>query len=150
MGWGREQQAEDHRGNVGPNPPPISAKHTSAPVPRGWALGRGGAEWGASPPAARGRSSTCLSPGSSQRGWPTASAVVGAPVAYPKQRLSAPRGWLPCARSRGSSETCSGSGASRVLAGTEITMQRAEAARRSRRRPRGRPHRQAAVATTRH
>lgn len=29
-------------------------------------------------------------------------------------------------------------------------MQRAEAARRSRRRPRGRPHRRAAVATTRH
>lgn len=32
MGWGREQQAKDHQGNVGPNQPPISAKHTSAPV----------------------------------------------------------------------------------------------------------------------
>lgn len=33
-GWGREQQAKDHQGTVGPNQSPLRTQHTSAPVPR--------------------------------------------------------------------------------------------------------------------
>lgn len=101
--------------------------HRKAPVPRGGTPGRGGAGGRLLP---RPQVAYLLSPGSPQRGGVTACAVAGASRRISQAvALSATR----------MAPVCSGAavllrpvpGASWVLAGTEITMQRAEAARRS-------------------
>lgn len=117
-----------------PNPSPISTKHTSARVPRGWTPGRGGARGVSS----RGPVAYLLTPGSPGRGGATAFAVAGASRRISQAAALGAPGMAP---------VCSGAaalfrrvpGASGVLAGTEITMQRAEAARRSRAETAGPP-----------
>lgn len=130
MGWGQEQQANDHRAKCGTEPTPRQyGAHRKAPVPR---VGRR-AEVARGGVSSRGRRS------------PTCSRPVLPGAAGPLPALW--RGWnsrrISQAAALGATRMApAGSGAavlfrpvpgaSWVLAGTEITMQRAEAARRSR------------------
>lgn len=101
--------------------PPSSTKHTFAWVPRGWTLGRGGT----------GSVSYLNSPGSPRRNGATAFAVAGA-----SRRISQPE----ALGAKRMAPVCLGAailfspvpGASWVLAGTEITVQRTGAARKTR------------------
>ena len=147
-GWEREQQAKRITWqNVGPNPSPISTEHTAklwSPRVARWAeVARG-----ASPPAAAGH----------------LPAVARLSPAWRGRCLRFGKGFPSHITRRGSrrhTDASAGSGAavlfrpvpvgSRVLAGTEITMQRAEAARRSRAETAGAtPHSGTAAAAARH
>lgn len=104
---------------------------------------------GASPSVAAGRLPTCSRQALPGAAGPLPALWQGLPVAYPKQKLSAPHGWLRCARDRQSF-----SDLFRERAGClqELKLLCKEQRRRAEagRRPRGRPHRGAAAAAARH
>lgn len=121
MGWEQEQQAKDHQARCGTQFSPHQAPSTPLLGPRGWTLGRGGT----------GGVSYLLLPGSPRCDGATAFAVAGA-----SRRISQPA----ALGAKLMALVCLGAavlfrpvpGASWVLAGTEITVQRTEAARKSR------------------
>ena len=138
---------KDHQAKCGTESIPHQYQpHRKAVVSQGCKMGRGGAGGVSS----RGRRSpTCCCLAVSGVAGPLPALWRGLPVAYHTQRLPAPHRSLSGLGSSGPFQTCSRG--SRVLAGTEITMQRAEAARRNRAETAGAtPHSGTAASAARH